>query len=50
MTQPDAATPPTLTLDERDRRWNGLRARMRERGIDAIVVGSFQGASAWKAT
>ncbi|WP_296559751.1 M24 family metallopeptidase [Pigmentiphaga sp.] len=43
MTQPDAATPPTLTLDERDRRWNGLRARMRERGIDAIVVGSFQG-------
>ena len=34
---------PTLTLKERDRRWNGLRGIMRGRGIDAIVVGSFQG-------
>jgi Xaa-Pro aminopeptidase len=34
---------PTLTLAERDRRWSGLRRAMRERGVDAIVVGSFQG-------
>lgn len=34
---------PMLTLAERDRRWSGLRRLMRERGIDAIVVGSFQG-------
>ncbi len=34
---------PALTLAERDRRWSGLRGLMRERGIDAIVVGSFQG-------
>jgi Xaa-Pro aminopeptidase len=30
-------------LKERDRRWGGLRKIMRERGVDAIVVGSFQG-------
>lgn len=34
---------PVLSLAERDRRWNGLRAVMKKRGIDAIVVGSFQG-------
>lgn len=34
---------PTLTPKERDRRWSGLRGVMRERGVDAIVVGSFQG-------
>lgn len=34
---------PTLSLHERDRRWNGLRERMRARGIDALVAGSFQG-------
>jgi Xaa-Pro aminopeptidase len=34
---------PVLSLRERDRRWEGLRALMRTRGIDAIVVGSFQG-------
>jgi Xaa-Pro aminopeptidase len=34
---------PRLSLGERDRRWAGLRRLMRERGLDAIVVGSFQG-------
>ena len=34
---------PVLTLAERDRRWNGLRALMRERKIDTIVAGSFNG-------
>jgi Xaa-Pro aminopeptidase len=34
---------PVLSLKERDRRWRGLRAAMRARGIDAIVAGSFQG-------
>ena len=34
---------PRLSLAERDRRWAGLRRLMRERGLDAIVVGSFQG-------
>jgi Xaa-Pro aminopeptidase len=34
---------PTLTRKERDRRWSGLRRLMRERGVDALVVGSFQG-------
>jgi Xaa-Pro aminopeptidase len=34
---------PVLSLAERDRRWSGLRAIMRERGLDAIVVGSFNG-------
>jgi Xaa-Pro aminopeptidase len=32
-----------LSLAERDRRWSGLRKVMRERGVDALVVGSFQG-------
>ncbi|MFC3674286.1 M24 family metallopeptidase [Ferrovibrio xuzhouensis] len=40
-TVPEAG--PTLPLRERDRRWAGLRRIMRARGIDAIVVGSFQG-------
>lgn len=39
--QPEAG--PVLSLRERDRRWRGLRASMRRRGIDAIIVGSFQG-------
>ncbi len=34
---------PTLSLRERDRRWAGLRALMAKRGIEAIIVGSFQG-------
>jgi Xaa-Pro dipeptidase len=34
---------PTLSLAERDRRWTGLRHCMREREVDAIIVGSFQG-------
>jgi Xaa-Pro aminopeptidase len=34
---------PVLSLAERDRRWAGLRRAMRERGLDAIVVGSFNG-------
>jgi Xaa-Pro dipeptidase len=40
------ATPelgPVLSLAERDRRWAGLRGIMRARGLDAIVVGSFNG-------
>jgi Xaa-Pro aminopeptidase len=40
------ATPelgPVLSLAERDRRWAGLRGIMRERGLEAIVVGSFNG-------
>ena len=42
----NAAAPvpgPVLSLKERDRRWSGLRSLMRARGLDAIVVGSFQG-------
>lgn len=34
---------PTLSLRERDRRWSGLQAAMRARGLAAIVVGSFMG-------
>jgi Xaa-Pro aminopeptidase len=34
---------PVLSLAERDRRWAGLRAIMRERGLAAIVAGSFNG-------
>ncbi len=34
---------PVLSLAERDRRWRGLREIMHRRGIDAILVGSFQG-------
>ena len=34
---------PQLTLAERDRRYAGLRALMSAQGLDAIVVGSFQG-------
>jgi Xaa-Pro dipeptidase len=34
---------PTLSLRERDRRWRGLRNLMAARGLDAIIVGSFQG-------
>jgi Xaa-Pro dipeptidase len=40
-TQPERG--PVLSLAERDRRWAGLRAIMRERGLDAVVVGSFNG-------
>jgi Xaa-Pro aminopeptidase len=41
MTRPEPG--PVLTLAERDRRWNGLRAIMRRQGLAAIVVGSFNG-------
>ena len=34
---------PVLSLKERDRRWSGLRALMRARDLDAIVVGSVGG-------
>lgn len=34
---------PVLSLAERDRRWAGLRAIMRERGLAAVVAGSFNG-------
>ena len=34
---------PVLSLAERDRRWTGLRCIMRDRGLEAIVVGSFNG-------
>ncbi|MDI1269230.1 MAG: M24 family metallopeptidase [Polaromonas sp.] len=34
---------PVLSLKERDRRWNGLRAEMRKQDVQALVVGSFQG-------
>ena len=40
---PNPGAAPTLSLAERDRRWQGLRALMAERGIDALIVGSFQG-------
>jgi Xaa-Pro aminopeptidase len=40
MTSGDA---PVLSLAERDRRWAGLRAIMERRGVDALIVGSFQG-------
>jgi Xaa-Pro aminopeptidase len=39
----ESASGPVLSLKERDRRWSGLRGAMRERGLHAIVVGSFQG-------
>ena len=40
MTSGDA---PVLSLAERDRHWAGLRAIMDRRGVDALIVGSFQG-------
>ncbi len=40
---PGSDTPPVLSLAERDRRWAGLRKIMAERGVDALIVGSFQG-------
>jgi Xaa-Pro aminopeptidase len=41
---PDEPEPgPTLSLRERDRRWAAMRALMAERGLDAVLVGSFQG-------
>lgn len=44
VTRPSTPEPgPVLTFRERDRRWNGLRALMREREIDVILVGTFQG-------
>jgi Xaa-Pro dipeptidase len=39
----DPVPGPILSLRERDRRSAGLRALMGKRGIDAIIVGSFQG-------
>ncbi len=40
---PGLDTPPVLSLAERDRRWAGLRKIMAGRGVDALIVGSFQG-------
>lgn len=40
---PESNAPPVLSLAERDRRWTGLREIMAERGVEALVVGSFQG-------
>jgi Xaa-Pro aminopeptidase len=40
---PEPAPGPTLSLRERDRRWAALRARLAARGLDAVLVGSFQG-------
>ena len=34
---------PVLSLRERDRRWHGLQQCMSARGLDAVIVGSFQG-------
>jgi Xaa-Pro aminopeptidase len=35
-------TRPMLSLRERDRRWQALRQRMGERGLDCLLVGSFR--------
>ncbi len=40
---PGSDAPPALSLAERDRRWAGLRKIMAGRGVDALIVGSFQG-------
>src|ERR1700758_1735845 len=34
--------PPTLSLAERDRRWANVRALMRERGFDGLLVAGFR--------
>src|SRR5437762_14161225 len=41
--EPEPYPGPTLSLLERDRRWAGLRKIMRSSGVDALIVGSFQG-------
>jgi Xaa-Pro dipeptidase len=43
IAQSPVPTGPRLSLRERDRRYTGLRAIMAQRGVDAIIVGSFQG-------
>ncbi|MDE3075182.1 MAG: M24 family metallopeptidase [Chloroflexota bacterium] len=43
VAEPQApASPPTLSLAERDRRWAAARALMRERGLDCLLVGGFR--------
>jgi hypothetical protein len=34
--------PPVLSLVERDRRWKAVRALMRERGLDGLLVAGFR--------
>ena len=41
MTNP-APQPPTLSLAERDRRWERVRRLMRERGFDGLLVAGFR--------
>jgi Xaa-Pro aminopeptidase len=36
------ANPPTLSLAERDRRWQRVRALMREQHLDGLLVGGFR--------
>jgi Xaa-Pro aminopeptidase len=36
------ANPPTLSLAERDRRWQRVRALMREQNLDGLLVGGFR--------
>lgn len=36
------ANPPTLSLAERDRRWQRVRALMRQEKLDGLVVGGFR--------
>lgn len=37
-----AAAPPSLSFAERDRRWAAVRALMRERDLDCLLVGGFR--------
>lgn len=36
------ANPPTLSLAERDRRWQRVRNLMREQNVDGLLVGGFR--------
>jgi Xaa-Pro aminopeptidase len=42
MTDEVRAAPPVLSLAERDRRWAGVRALMRERGLGGLLVAGFR--------
>ena len=42
MTGARPVNPPTLSLAERDRRWARVRALMRERRLDALLVAGFR--------
>lgn len=37
-----SSAPPSLSLAERDRRWAAVRAMMRERKLDSLLVGGFR--------